>query len=98
MNKSVIYTLVSKKEKLFYIGKTKQGCQRLAKHKYDYKRWKNGNYGFCSSFKVIECSDCEFLILRNIEENEDVNEAERKAIKYHRNNENYRLVNILHNY
>lgn len=95
---NVIYSLVSKSEKIFYIGKTKQGRDRLAKHKHDYKRWKNGNYGFCSSFKVIECPDCEFVVLRTINDAEDVNEAEKKAIKYHRTNEHYRLVNIMHNY
>lgn len=95
---NVIYCLLSKSEKIFYIGKTKQGRERLTKHKHDYKRWKNGKYGFCSSFKVLECDDCRFCVLRNVDDEEDINEAEKKAIKYYRQNGVYRLVNIIHNY
>jgi len=98
MSKNVIYCLISKSEKLFYIGKTKQGRDRVAKHKHDFKRWKNGNYGYCSSYKVIDCDDCEFMILRNVQDDENINEAEKKAIQYYGKNNDYKLVNILHNY
>tara|TARA_R110000803_G_scaffold33214_1_gene72816 strand:- start:371 stop:667 length:297 start_codon:yes stop_codon:yes gene_type:complete len=94
----VIYCLFSKIEKMMYIGKTRQGSQRLVKHRHDYKRYLNGKYGFCSSYKIIECPDCEFLILRYMEAGENPNEAEKEAIKYHRTVEGYKLVNIMHNH
>ena len=56
----------------------------MVKHRHDFKRFEKGDYGFCSSYKVIECPDCEFLILRYIDDDEDINDAEKKAIKYYR--------------
>ena len=98
MSKSVIYCLISESKKLIYIGKTRQGSQRIVKHRHDYKRYKMGQYGFCSSYKVIECPDSYFFVLRHIGENEDINEAEKKAIQYHRDNDEYKIVNIKHNH
>jgi len=98
MVQRVIYCLMSKAKKIFYIGKTRQGSQRMVKHRHDFKRFEKGDYGFCSSYKVIECPDCEFLILRYIDDDENINDAEKKAIKYYRQNVEYKLVNILHNH
>ena len=92
----MIYCLVSASHRLCYIGKTKQGKIRLAKHRHDYKRHLQGAYGYCSSFKIIECPDCEFLVIMHVN-SDDADEAERTAIKLMRLNDDYELVNIMHN-
>lgn len=93
----IIYCLVSKQKKLCYIGKTKQGKTRLAKHRHDYKRhYLYNTYGYCSSFKIIECPDAEFVELMHVDA-QHAYEAEKTAIKLMRYSDEYKLVNILHN-
>ena len=94
---NIIYGLISKSKKLCYIGKTKQDKQRLVKHRHDMKRWKQGNYGYCSSYRVVECSDCEFAVFDEVQDDEDINEVEKKAIQHHAKLPEYEVVNIKHN-
>lgn len=98
MPECVIYCLLSEIQKIFYIGKTTQGKIRFSKHMHDFKRHKDGRYGFCSSFTVLACDDCKFLVLRRVGADEDPASAEKNAIQYFRNNGVYRLVNIMHNH
>jgi hypothetical protein len=56
-----IYTIRSHKTPLIYVGSTieKYLGARMAKHKYDYKLYKNGNKKYVSSFYIFELDrDC----------------------------------------
>ena len=56
-----IYTIRSNKTDLVYVGSTTQRllCQRMAKHRNSFKRYKNGKYGRCSVFDIFEADkDC----------------------------------------
>ena len=50
---------------LTYIGSTTQStlARRLAGHVKSYKRWKNENYGFTSSFPLIETGQYEITLI-----------------------------------
>jgi len=66
-NHSKIYKIISSKTDLIYIGSTtKTLAQRLASHKYDYKKNKNDDKKYLSSFKLLELEDYEILLLESI--------------------------------
>jgi hypothetical protein len=50
---------------LTYIGSTCEPtlARRLASHVKDFKRWKNGNRGFVTSFSLIETNQYEISVL-----------------------------------
>lgn len=57
--KSKIYKLWSPSKNLVYYGSTIETLpQRLAKHKYSYKKYnEDNNSGYCTSYLVLDCED-----------------------------------------
>jgi hypothetical protein len=88
-----IYKIVCRKTDKQYIGSTTEPtlARRLAGHRCDIKRWKNGEFAFVSSFSVMEendyyielvelvpCSSKDELLVRerfHIQNNECVNKC-----------------------
>ena len=57
-----IYGIFSDSLNQCYIGSTWENAnKRFSRHKSDFKRWKNGTYGFCSSFKLLDSCDDAFV-------------------------------------
>ena len=49
-----------------YVGSTCETlCRRLAKHKVDYKRWKQGKQTYTTSFQIIERGDYEIVLIED---------------------------------
>jgi hypothetical protein len=63
-----IYKLVSPHTDKIYIGSTckKYLSQRLASHKIDYKKRKQGLNIFISSFELFDLGDVEIVLLENV--------------------------------
>lgn len=69
-----IYKITSKHSDLVYVGSTTKTLERrLQEHKSQYKSWKNGNYHFVTSFKLLEHGDVSIEL---IEECENLKERE----------------------
>lgn len=62
-----IYKIVSNVTGDVYIGSTtkKYLSERLKDHKYEYKRYLNGERGYITSFKIIESGDYDIILLEN---------------------------------
>lgn len=55
---SKIYCIRSFSTDAIYVGSTTLPlCQRIAKHKYEYKRWFNGKTDWCSSYLLLGFGD-----------------------------------------
>ena len=67
-NRGKIYKLVCNETGLVYIGSTceKLLCQRLSKHVCDYKRWKDGKYGYTTSYKTIDNGDYYIELIETV--------------------------------
>jgi hypothetical protein len=59
-----IYKIYSKDNKLVYYGSTSQKyvSSRMSNHNADYKRWKNGNINFTSSYLIIDTGDWDYMV------------------------------------
>jgi predicted GIY-YIG superfamily endonuclease len=66
---SKIYILKSSSNPEYYIsGTTKRLCERLATHKDNYKKFKEGKTTkTCPSFEVLKHPDVSITLLENIE-------------------------------
>jgi len=69
-----------------YIGSTRQPLKvRFAKHKHDFKRWKDGRYNYVSSFYLFDKygDDLEIIELENPRDitNEELRKREFNYIK-----------------
>lgn len=66
---SKIYILKSPSSTDYYIsGTTKRLCQRLATHRDNYKKWKEGKIKTeCPSFKVLSNPDVCIQLIENYE-------------------------------
>lgn len=61
-----IYVLKSNQTNDIYVGSTIQGLDvRLNKHKFDYKRYINGNYHYVSSFCIARFDDCYIELIED---------------------------------
>ncbi len=62
-----IYKLISNSTNDVYYGSTTQQylCQRIAGHKYDYKKWKEGKQHYCSSYEIIKYNDVQIILIEN---------------------------------
>ena len=62
-----IYKIVSNVTGDVYIGSTtkKYLSQRLAMHKYNYKKYLNGEHHYVTSFKIIESGDYDMVLFEN---------------------------------
>lgn len=60
-----VYKIISENTDMVYIGST--SCyylsERMRLHRHKYREWKDGNYHFMTSFKVIECGDPKIVLL-----------------------------------
>lgn len=57
-----IYGIFSDSLKQCYIGSTWENAhKRFVRHRSDFKRWKKGTYGFCSSFNLLDNCDDAFV-------------------------------------
>ena len=63
-----IYKIVDKGFKKCYIGSTTETLShRMAKHRFDYKKWQNGEKSFGSSFEMFEEFGVENVMMVLIE-------------------------------
>ncbi len=62
-----IYKIVDNTTDRIYVGSTCEPApaKRLSQHVTDYKRWKNGNYHFVSSFHIIEKGNYIIVLLES---------------------------------
>lgn len=59
-----IYTLRSHQTDNIYIGSTiEKLSSRMAKHRCDYKRWKEGTMNYVTSFEILQYDDCYIELL-----------------------------------
>ena len=63
-----IYKIISDEGNDIYIGSTKQKklCDRLATHKYKYKKWKLTKKDYCSSYELFEkygVDKCKIILI-----------------------------------
>lgn len=57
-----IYGIFSDSLNQCYIGSTWENAhKRFGRHKSDFKRWNNGTYGYCSSFRLLDKCDDAFV-------------------------------------
>lgn len=70
-----IYGIFSDSLKQCYIGSTWENAhKRFCRHRSDFKRWKKGTYGFCSSFNLLDkCDDAYVDVLDCIQLNGEKN-------------------------
>jgi hypothetical protein len=53
-----IYIIRSNQTEMVYVGSTRLPLhKRLQQHKKNYKKWKNGKYGYTTSYKIIKYDD-----------------------------------------
>lgn len=67
LNNAKIYKIISSVTNDVYVGSTcsKYLAKRKADHKYDYKRYSNGNFNYVRSFDIIGKGNYEFVLIEN---------------------------------
>jgi hypothetical protein len=61
-----IYKIVCNVTNLIYIGSTcKKLCERMTKHRQNFKQYQNGKHNFITSFKVLENGNFDIVLLEN---------------------------------
>ena len=85
-NDSKVYKIVDNTNGNIYVGSTtnKYLCQRLAKHKDDYKRYLEGYKNkYMTSFKILENGNYNIMLLENVncEIKDQLNAKERYYIE-----------------
>ena len=65
----IIYKIYDRTDKkLVYYGSTEKSLsKRLDGHIYNYKRYKNGNYHFITSYLVIDSNNYDIIIVETVE-------------------------------
>ena len=60
-----IYKIVSEQDDKFYIGSTTQPslASRMTKHRHCYKKWKETNTNYFSSFEIMKYEDCMITLI-----------------------------------
>ena len=86
-NNSKIYVLKSGNTDKYYIsGTTKRLCERLATHKDNYKKFKEGKVKReCPSFEILKFPDVSIQLIENVDckDKDDLNTKIQEAkIKY----------------
>ena len=89
-----IYYLKSRSSNKLYVGSTtkKSVDVRFSYHKHDYKRYKAGNYNYCSSFEIMKLDNPKIHLIEQIECN-DRKELQKKEKEYI--NEFQKLFNVV---
>jgi hypothetical protein len=66
--KGYIYMIRSfQTEDVYYGSTTQQLCNRMAKHRCNYKQWLNGNFNNISSFEILKYEDAYIELVEEIE-------------------------------
>ena len=79
-----IYKIVDKGFKKCYIGSTIETLShRMAKHRFDYKKWQTGEKNFCSSFEMFEEFGVEDVMIVLIEKCPCGDREELQSIEGH---------------
>jgi hypothetical protein len=92
---SKIYKIIDNTTNAIYIGSTFKTLQhRLKQHEADYKRYKDGNYPFITSFKILENNNykIELIKLYPCDSKQNLNIEEGNIIKQLRNDK-FNIVN-----
>jgi len=79
-----IYKIESYQTNDIYIGSTCQPlCERIAGHRKDYKRWKNGKCRYITSFSILDFDDAFIQLLESYpcSNKEELTARERYWIK-----------------
>jgi hypothetical protein len=80
-----IYKIISNQSNDVYIGSTCEVrlCNRLSKHKSDYKQYLKGNKNNITSYNIVKYPDCEIILLEHCPCNckEDLLKRERHYIE-----------------
>ena len=64
--KGKIYKVVSDSTNSVYIGSTCSPLSvRMAGHRNDYRKWKNGKYNYVTSFDLLKNEDCHIVLLES---------------------------------
>jgi len=78
-----VYKIIDNTNGYIYIGSTCSPlCKRLAYHKQDFYKWKNGYGKYISSFKILENENYDIILLEECpcENNEQLRMKEREWI------------------
>jgi hypothetical protein len=65
-----VYRVFSESAGLTYIGSTYERLlsQRISKHIYDFKRWKEGKYNHVTVFEILKYDDAKIILLQSYPE------------------------------
>ena len=84
MSNHRIYKITSPLLKKCYIGSTKNAlCLRRAIHNHHFKLYNEGKFNYVSSFEVLKDADCEWEIVEDNIEKENLKEREEHWINYY---------------
>jgi len=88
-SKAKIYKIVCNTTGKIYIGSTceKTLAHRLSKHKYDYKRYLDGNRTFITSFDIIKNNNYDIVLLEDCENIQTKDQLYAREIYHIENNE-----------
>jgi len=66
--KGFVYKIYDNTNENAYYGSTKQQVsRRIGDHRKDYKRYLNGEYGYCKSFDIIKNCDYSYNVVEEVE-------------------------------
>jgi len=61
-----IYIIRSHQTEMVYVGSTRLSLrERLQQHKKNYNKWKNGKYGYTTSYEIIKYDDAYIELYEN---------------------------------
>ena len=86
-NQAKIYSIQCLNSDKMYIGSTckKYLNSRFSQHKYNFKKWMENKYNYCSVFDVL-CTDAYITLLEEVNVNtaEEMHEIEKRYIQQYR--------------
>ncbi len=86
-SKAKIYKIYSYENDDVYYGSTCETLsQRMAKHRFNYKMYKNGKFRFTTSFKILELTSAKIELVENCPCNSKEELLQREG--YYINNNN----------
>jgi hypothetical protein len=87
-HKGKIYSIRSHQTQDIYIGSTIQPLyKRLSGHKRNYKKWKDGNLSYTTSYEIVKYSDCYIELIEDYK-CENITELNRREGQIIRETEN----------
>ena len=87
----VLYKLSSQSTDKVYVGSTTQlPCQRMAKHKYSHKMYKEGKYPYTTAFEILRYDDCK---IEKVSEHDGITKQQLRMQEQRLINETEHVVN-----